>query len=259
MLLRLLIEHLKHGRKSRLLWQPAGTMMGIGTLTERALHATLKRYLQPDEAFHEVSVGRYVADIALGDEIIEIQTRGMYRMLDKLTYFLKDHRVTVVYPVSHRKRIIWIDPETGEQSVPRKSNRIGSDFDIFYELTGLKPLLCHENLQFRVIQTDVDEYRMLDGWSRDRKRGAHRAERIPKEIVSDRTYCTKSDWSSLLPDTLADPFTVKELAAHRHVSPTCASRACICLTELGIIKRCGKRRNAYLYCRAMEPVTVVPQ
>ena len=36
---------------------------GIGMQSEKTLHLFLKNYLQPDENFHEVKVGRFVADI----------------------------------------------------------------------------------------------------------------------------------------------------------------------------------------------------
>ena len=50
---------------------------GVGTLGERTLHAALKYYLQPDPAFHEIKVGRWVADIQDSWGITEIQAGGV--------------------------------------------------------------------------------------------------------------------------------------------------------------------------------------
>ena len=37
--------------------------IGIGTLSEKTVHAVLKNYLQPDEDHHEIPIEGYVADI----------------------------------------------------------------------------------------------------------------------------------------------------------------------------------------------------
>ena len=36
---------------------------GIGTLSEKTVHAILKNYYEPDEDYHEIPVNGYVADI----------------------------------------------------------------------------------------------------------------------------------------------------------------------------------------------------
>ena len=53
---------------------------GIGTLSEKTVHAVLKNYYAPDETQHEIPVEGCVADIFNGKEIIEIQTRSFDRM-----------------------------------------------------------------------------------------------------------------------------------------------------------------------------------
>ena len=61
---------------------------GIGTLSEKSVHAVLKNYFAPNADFHEVPIEGYVADIYTGREIIEIQTRQFHRMREKLQAFL---------------------------------------------------------------------------------------------------------------------------------------------------------------------------
>ena len=60
---------------------------GIGTLSEKALHAALKSYYEPDFESREVKVGGFVADIVGENGIIEIQTRGFDRLGRKLDAF----------------------------------------------------------------------------------------------------------------------------------------------------------------------------
>ena len=69
---------------------------GIGTLSEKTVHAILKNYYAPDEDMHEIPIENYVADIYTGKEIIEIQTRQFNRMRDNLRAFLPLYPVTVV-------------------------------------------------------------------------------------------------------------------------------------------------------------------
>ena len=90
---------------------------GIGTLSEKTLHAALKAYCEPDTESREIALGGYIADIVGEEGIIEIQTRGFERLRDKLDAFLEFARVTVVYPIVKQRWLCWVDPQTGEVSV----------------------------------------------------------------------------------------------------------------------------------------------
>lgn len=219
----------------------------IGTLAEKNIHATLKRWIEPDVTKHEVRFHRFVADVCTEERIYEIQTRQFFRLKRKLSVFLAEKKVTVVYPVPHLKTISWIDPETGETTPKRRSPKVGSAFDLFMELTGILEFLNDPNLTVRVYLLDVDEYKYLDGWSRDRKRGSHRAERIPTALVSTVDLSGPADYASLLPQTLPAHFTVKDLSKAAKISPTCASRAVACLRRIGAITYIGKQGHAFLY------------
>ena len=107
---------------------------GIGTLSEKTLHAVLKRCFEPDKDAREIKIGRYIADIVGENGIIEIQTRSLDRLRPKLGAFLECAPVTVVYPIARVKRLCWVDTETGETTKPRKSPKTGSAYDAFPEL-----------------------------------------------------------------------------------------------------------------------------
>lgn len=83
--------------------------LGIGTLSEKTVHAILKNYYEPDEDRQEIPIENYVADIFAGGEIIEIQTRQFDKLRGKLSAFLPLYPVTIVYPIPREKWIIWID------------------------------------------------------------------------------------------------------------------------------------------------------
>lgn len=221
---------------------------GIGELKERTLHATLKNLLQPDQAKQEVKCCGYVADIRDENRIIEIQTGNFHSMKDKLRCYLENgYDVTIVYPVTRTKWLIWIDQSNGNLTKKRRSPKTGVPQELFYELVYLKEFLPHERLHFHICMVDTEEYRNLNGWSNDRKRGSTRAERIPVAMEDWIKLDTPQDFEKLLPESLDDTFCVKDFAAACRISETLASRGITVLTKLGVIRRIGKKGRAYVY------------
>lgn len=219
---------------------------GIGTLSERTLHAALKRLFEPDPTFHEISYKGFIADIMRGDEIIEIQTRALNAMRAKLTAFLAENKVTVVYPVVREKWLNWVNNDTGEIVSRRKSPKTGKPLDAFTELYKIKMFLRDPNLTICLQPVDVEEYRRLDGWSRDRKKGSTRAERIPTG-VGEPVYLHKSaDYAALL-DGMADAFTSAELAKVKKISRGLAQTVMNVMSYVGAAECIGKRSRAKLY------------
>ena len=155
---------------------------GIGTLGEKTLHAVLKHYFEPDTSKHEIKVGSFVADIVTNCNIIEIQTRAFEKLRKKLTEFLEISPVTLVYPIPKIKWLSWIDLQTGETTAKRKSPRQGRIFDIILELCKIKPLFCCTNFRLCIVFIDMEEYRYLNGWSKDKKKGSSRCDRIPVDL-----------------------------------------------------------------------------
>ena len=221
----------------------------IGTYGERALHAALKRLVEPDEARHEQPYRGCIVDV-LGDGCVyEVQTRAFERLRGKLARLLPDTPVTLVYPAVRSKWLVWVDPETGEATKKRRSPKTGAPLEVCYELYKLSPLLPHPNLTLWVVPVDVEEYRSLTGWSRDRKRGSTRLERLPVAFGTPLRLHAVADYLALLPEGLAEPFTTAALARDGHVSPACARRAAGVLLRMGALERCGRRGNAYRYRR----------
>ena len=101
---------------------------GIGTLSEKTVHSTLKQYLSGDLANQEIKIGSYYADVCVDGHIFEIQTRQFSKLQNKLEFFLKEHPVTIVYPVTNTNYLRWVAPDTGEITPPKKSPRKGRFF-----------------------------------------------------------------------------------------------------------------------------------
>lgn len=220
---------------------------GIGTLSEKTMHAVLKNYYAPDEDMHEIPIENYVADIYTGSEIVEIQTRAMNRMRKKLEAFLPLYPVTIVYPIPREKWLYWIDEETGEVSQKRKSPKKGNPYLAFIELYKIRPFLSNPNLRLRLDLIDMEEYRLLNGWSRDKKKGSERYDRIPTAFVEEVSIDCIRDYMQLIPYELPEQFTVKEFAKCAKIPARLAGTVLLIFHDLELVRRIGKNGNSYIY------------
>ena len=220
---------------------------GIGTLSEKTVHAVLKNYYAPDTDMHEIPIENYVADIFTGSEIIEIQTRSFNAMRKKLDCFLALYPVTIVHPIPNTKWVSWIDEETGETSAKRKSPKHGNCYQVFPELYKIKSYLKDPNLHFRFDLIDMEEYRLLNGWSKDRKKGSQRYDRIPTEFVEEVAIDCRNDYMQFIPYDIEEPFDTSQFAKAAHIPLKLSQTTLNILYDLDIVSRVGKKGNRYLY------------
>lgn len=156
--------------------------------------------------------------------------------------------MTVVFPIAHRKRIAWIDPESGEVvKKARYSPKTGSFNDAMRHLYSIRGFLGNERLEIKLLLMNMDEYRLLDGWSRDRKKGSHRAERVPLEICGECTIRSPEDLDVMIPTDLPHPFKAKDYTSRARQTPRSAWYSLKLLCELGLIEQVGKDGKAFLY------------
>lgn len=225
---------------------------GIGTMGEKGIHNALKHYYEPDTDCHEIPVGGYVADIVGENGVIEIQSASFYKLREKLTAFLEFSRVTVVWPCVVRKRLITVDPATGEVKTVRRSPKKVSEYKLLGELWGLGELLGHPRLSIVITQLEADEFRPADlPKGRRRKKGANNGiERIPTAIVGEIRFDCPEDYDRLIPESVPERFTMAQLAAVTGLSSLQTSGAVKALMQLGRIKEDGKkgRSRAFVRC-----------
>jgi len=221
----------------------------IGVQKERLLHAFLKYYLEPDAAFHEQAMDGFIADVHRDGTIIEVQTRDLYKLKRKLEAFLEEpevQRVNVVFPIATTKWLIWVE-EDGSCRPRRKSPKPGTPLQILPELYGLRTLLQSEKLTFTAAMLQLEEYRHLNGWSRDKKRGSHRMERVPLALDAMVALRGEADYQQLLPGNLPAQFTVQEFGKQCRMQEKAAWRSLHVLTVVGVVQKCGKRGRSDLY------------
>ena len=222
--------------------------VGIGTLSERALHRILKLAVEPNEEFHEKKILGSVADISNAQGIVEIQTRAFERLVPKLSRFLAEYPVEVLYPIARHKRLHWIDPETGEIAPPRKSPKAGKTSDAFFELYKIRAFLGRENFSVRLVFLDMEEYRYRNGYGKDKKRGAPRIERIPTAFCEEILLASREDYRIFLPASLGAEFTAKQYAKAVGQKPRYAYLGLRILKDsLGLISHVRTEGREYIY------------
>lgn len=219
---------------------------GIGTLREKALHSTIKYFIEPDANKHEVRIGQGIADVLNDEGIFEVQTKGFDRLRKKLETFLSEYVVTVVLPIPATKYLISIDKNTGEMTKPRKSPRRGNIFEAFVEFYRLGELICRENLRLLVLLIDMDEYR-LTGRCKGNRKGWERFERLPRELKGIVPLYTAEDYLAILPKELSAEFTSADIARAANISIDRAGTVLRVLSRLGLVSVVGKKSRYKLY------------
>ncbi len=213
----------------------------IGTLNEGSLHARLKQlYAQPGDQF-EVPIEGFVADIARGKQLIEIQTSAFGAMASKLDRLLEEYEILIVHPIAVGT---WLErPEKQRRKSPKK----GSVADIFDELVSVPTLLDHPNLTLDVVLVDVTKVQVFDPAAR-RKRGGYRTvDRRLDEIVDQIRFSTVADLATLIPNGLPDPFTTNDLAKASGFRRDQAQRMAYCFRPLGVFEEVGRTKAGYQY------------
>lgn len=221
----------------------------IGTYKEKKLHIMMKRYFEEDPKYHEIPVNGYIADICRDGVITEIETSGFTGLKPKLAAYLTDYKVRLVYPLAHIKYLSWIDPENGNITSRKKSPQKGTAYNALFEMVRILPHVKNENLTVLVPFLEIDEYRLLDGWSRDKKKGSHRFERIPTDLFQVEEFSADADYIKYIPESCIENFTLADFAKAVHVTARDASGILHVFMERELLVRTGKKGNSYLYTR----------
>lgn len=227
-------------------------------LGEKALHSALKFYYEPDASFHEKEAFGFVADIRNEDGVTEIQTKNLFAMRRKLEVYLKQVPVTLVHPVIRERRLIYLDPETGELSRPRLSPKKGRVEDAFSELVHILGVLGDPGLVIVIPLVDAEEYRIRAA-GKKRRRGGNadlKYELLPTRLAEETVLAVPSDALRLLTPALIEKaggagFTIKETAQELKLDYRTASAMCASLCAMGALRRerQGREYRHFLNCK----------
>lgn len=214
----------------------------IGSLNEHTLHLALKKYIEPDSAFHEVDCGSFVADIKRGSCICEIETTSFTRMKKKLDFFLNENEVTVVYPIAVKRWVVFVDPKTGETTERRRSPVKGRPSDVCPELFKIREYVGHPNFALKLVFIEELNYKRRKG-----KRSSVREDRIPLSFVSEMNIVDNEDYAMLVDKIPDGEFTAKEFDKLNRLGSMNAWTVLQILICAKVIEKVGKMGNAFIY------------
>lgn len=219
---------------------------GIGTLNEHSLHADLIQHLaQPGDQL-EADVGGYLADILRGQKIIEVQTRNLTNLKKKTSAFSENYQVEIIHPVTQNKWIVRKNSE-GEIVNRRKSPKRGRIEDIFTELVHAWNLIDSPNISLTIYFIDAEEVWLDDGQGSWRRKYWSISERHLLKIHKTITFDSNRDFLQLIPTTLPQPFTNKELAAKLGIRTRLAGKITYALRKMDVLHLVSKKGNQYQF------------
>jgi hypothetical protein len=226
---------------------------GIGTLNEFSLHADLIAALAKPGDQLEAEIEGYYADILRGDQIIEVQTRNLGSLRKKIAAFSPHYQVTIVHPVAQTK---WIVRKNVEGAVVsrRKSPKHGRVEEIFTELVRAWGLLDPPTVSLQVPIIDAEEVWLDDGQGSWRRKHWSISERHLLEVHFSETFTTGKDFLKLLPQSLPEPFTNKQLSAELGIRAGLAGKITYTLRKMHILEFVGKTGNQHLFTIKKEIV-----
>lgn len=218
---------------------------GIGTLGEKSLHASLKRWYEKDGDLIEELVEGYHIDIKRGPLLIEIQSKNFSAIKKKLAALLPSHPILLVHPIASIKWILKFD-KTGKLLGKRKSPKRGRVEDIFLELIRIPSLAIHQNLSFDILLVDVEEHWIDDGQgSWRRKKWSIKDRRLIK--VNQKVHINHySKFLDFLPFDETQQFKVKDLASQLKLPENLARKICYSLRKMNLLHIVGKDGNAHI-------------
>lgn len=221
----------------------------IGTLRENSLHSALKSLIaQPGDEIETVVDG-FVIDVKREDLLIEIQTRNFSAIKSKLEKLCERYPVQLIHPIAQEKWILRTDKKGGIKK-KRKSPKRGRVEHIFNELIYSPELPNHPNFSLKVLLIRSEEIWSDDGkGSWRRKRWSITDQRLI-EVIEEIDFESANDFLKLLPPTLPEEFTNKDLTQTLKLPARLAGKMTYCLQKISVIKKVTKRGNAHVFKQA---------
>ena len=235
-----------------------GEYEGIGTLGEKQMHAAIKRFICPDEGFHEIPLDngeragkidengkkikkrRFVADILKNGNVYEIQTGALPLLTEKIKWILEntDYNVTVIHPIAETK---WVNVLNKQNDVEKRyrSPLRGKLTDIAPELYAFKDFVSTPRFSLVILFMEAEQYIKTATKGRSRPR-YKKYELIPVNLLRAQVFKSLDDYKTFVPDTLDGEFTVKDFGAKTKIRGRDAYLTIYSLRDLGLIEECGK-------------------
>jgi len=227
---------------------PVAESPGIGLYAERGLHAALKAvYASRPGARLEAAVAGKIVDVVLPEELVEVQTRNLGSIAEKILHLACVMPVRIVHPIVMSTEIQRIDSADGSVASTRTAKTRRDFYSLFDELVRASLLVASPNVRFDVVQVRVRELRVRDGSGSWRRKGDRVLSRDLLEIVSTTSLDTRADWLDLIPAGLAEPWDSAVLGKALGIHPACARKILYTYAKAGLVREDGKAGRRKLY------------
>jgi len=221
-------------------------------MSETTLHQQLKAIYAAQGGRAEVRLDGFLIDVQTPAGLIEIQTRNFGSLRPKLDTLLPAHKIRLVYAIAQEKWLVKLD-HAGELLERRRSPRRGRVEHIFQQIVYLPAYLQHPNFSLEALLIEEEELRRDDGRGSWRRGGWSICDRRVVSIVARRLFEQPADFLTLLPASLPETFTTRELASAAGLPPRLAYQMVYTLRQLDLVSQAGQRGRARLYRRNSPP------
>lgn len=232
---------------------------GIGTLSEKQMHAAIKRFICPDESCHEIPLDngeragetdesgnkikrrKFVADILKNGNVYEIQTGALPPLSEKIKWILENtsHTVTVIHPIAETKWVNVLDKNNDLERRYRSSLK-GKLNDIAPELYAFKDVVESPRFSLVILFMEAEQYIKAAAKKGRSRQKYKKYELIPVNLLRAQVFRSLDDYKIFIPDTLEGEFTVKEFSAKSKIRGRDAYLTVYSLCNLGLLEECGK-------------------
>jgi hypothetical protein len=215
-------------------------------MTEYSLHSEIKEWYSILGGEIEVKVDDFIVDVVKDGFLIEIQTRNLFAIKNKLGKLLLTNPVRLVYPLSKVKWLVYVS-NSGDFVRKRRSPKREKIVDLFIELVHLSDLTNNKNFSFEVLLIEEEEIRCDDGKGSWRRRGISIKDRKLLKVFDRILFEDRTDFLKILPNNLGAPFTNRVLAKELGISIRLAQKITYCLRKMNVLIIDGKKKRELLF------------
>jgi hypothetical protein len=119
--------------------------------------------------------------------------------------------------------------------------------DVFHELVYIPSLLRNPNFSLEVLLVRSEDLLIDDGKGSWRRRRWSIFDRRLLDVVDSVLFEAPDDLLKLLPPSLPEKFTTKDLSQASKLRVSTAQKMAYCLRQIGLIEAVDKRGRALLY------------
>ena len=177
-----------------------------------------------------------------------MQTGSFGPLRKKVKEFASRGKVRIVHPIAVNNKIEVFDTK-GKLLYRRKSPVHGTIWDLFNALLYAPELPLTKNITVEVVLVDITEKRVKDGKGTWRRKGISKINKELSAYHESVLFAKKSDYMRFIPFKKGVEFTVTSHAKETGIKRAMSQKVLYVLCKMKVIKRIGKKGNAWVYVR----------